>query len=128
MPVRGLILKAKALEIHQQIKQSDCGFNASYGWVQKFKQSYGVRHLKNSGEKLIDPFKEKLRAKMKELSLCDNQLCNTDESVLYWKQLPEKILEKSAPGANMEKQRLTFKCFSNASGAHQLKLLEIGKS
>lgn len=138
MPVSGLMLKAKALEIHDQIKENDRGFNASDGWLQKFKQRFGVRLLKISGEKLsaqpqlVDPFKEKLRAKMEELSLCEDQLYNADESGLYWKQLPDKTyvssLEKSAPGAKMEKQRLTFMGCSNASGAHKLKLLVIGKS
>lgn len=138
MPVSGLMLKAKAKQLHEEINENNRGFNASDGWLQNFKKRYGVRLLKISGEKLsaqphlVDPFKIKLRAKMNELGLCEDQLYNADESGLYWKQLPEKTfvssLEKTAPGAKMEKQRLTFMCCSNASGSHKLKLFVIGKA
>ena len=59
-------------------------------------KNFGVRLLKISGEKLfaqpqlVNLLKEKLRAKMEELSLCEDQLYNADESGLYWKQLPDK--------------------------------------
>lgn len=88
-PVSGLMLKTKALDIHQKIKENNHNFNASDGWLQKFKKRYGVRLLKISGEKLsaqpqlIDPFKEKLRSKIEELGLCEDQIYNADESGLY---------------------------------------------
>ncbi|XP_037817425.1 jerky protein homolog-like, partial [Lucilia sericata] len=91
-----------------------------------------------SGEKLsaqsqfVNPFKIKLKAKIEDLGLSNDQLYNADESGLYWKLLPQKTyvtsLEKSAPGAKMEKQRITFLCCANASGSHKIKLLVIGKS
>ncbi|XP_036347002.1 LOW QUALITY PROTEIN: jerky protein homolog-like [Rhagoletis pomonella] len=69
---------------------------------------------------------------MEELGLSREQLCNADESGLFWKLLPQKTyvssLEKMAPGAKMEKQRVAFLCCSNATGSHQLKLLVVGHS
>ncbi|XP_039948366.1 jerky protein homolog-like [Bactrocera tryoni] len=69
---------------------------------------------------------------MEELGLSREQVYNADESGLFWKLLLQKTyvssLEKTAPGAKMEKQRITFLCCSNAEGSHQLKLLVIGKA
>lgn len=137
-PVSALMLKEKAKVLHAQVKENEPNFNASDGWLQGFKKRYGIRLLQISGEKLsslpqlVDPFKEKLRAKMAELELCNDQLYNADESGLFWKLLPEKTyvfsMEKRASGVKSEKQRITFLCCSNATGSHKLKLLVIGKA
>ncbi|XP_050322584.1 LOW QUALITY PROTEIN: jerky protein homolog-like [Bactrocera neohumeralis] len=137
-PVSGLMLKEKAKELHSLLKENSTGFNASDGWLQRFKKRYGVRLLKVSGEKLssqpqlVDPFKLKLKQKIEEMELCNDQLYNADESGLFWKILPDKTYvsshEKPAPGTKTEKQRITFLCCANASGAHKLKLLVIGKA
>ena len=53
------------------------------------KKRIGVRLLKISREKvsaqlqLVKPFEEKLKAKMEELYLCEDQLYNAGESGLY---------------------------------------------
>lgn len=137
-PVSGLMLKEKAKELHSQLKESEARFNASDGWLQRFKKRYGVRLLKITGEKLssqpqlVDPFKQKLKEKIKEMDLCKDQIYNADESGLFWKLLPGRTYvssqEKTAPGAKTEKQRITFLCCANASGEHKLKLLVIGKA
>ena len=103
-----------------------------------FKNRYGVRFIKITGEKLssqpelVDPFKKKLQAKVIELGLSPEQLYNADESGLYWKLLPEKTyvssLEKNAPGRKTEKQRITFLACTNGTGSHKIKLLVIGKA
>lgn len=137
-PVSALMLKEKAKKLNLKFKESEGGFNASDGWLQGFKKRYGVRLLQISGEKLssqprlVEPFKEKLKAIMTEMELSNDQLYNADESGLFWKLLPEKTyvssLEKRAPGVKTEKQRVTFLCGSNATGSHKLKLLVIGKA
>ncbi|XP_053960009.1 jerky protein homolog-like [Anastrepha ludens] len=134
-PVNALALKQKAKEIHLKIKEKECYFNASDGWLQGFKKRYGVRLLKITGEKLssqpllVEPFKIKLKQKIEEMGLCHDQLYNADESGLFWKILPEKSeKKKTAPGVKTEKQRVTFLCCANASGNHKLRLLVIGKA
>lgn len=138
IPVSGLMLKEKAKDLHNKIKENCLEFNASDGWLQNFKKRHGVRLLQISGEKLssqpqlVDPFKMKLKTKIEELGLVNDQLYNADESGLFWKLLPQKTyvssLEKTAPGAKTEKQRVTFLCCANAAGSHQLKLLVVGKA
>lgn len=101
-PVNALALKQKAKEIHLKIKEKECSFNASDGWLQGFKKRYGVRLLKITGEKLssqsllVEPFKIKLKQKIEEMGLCHDQLYNADESGLFWKILPEKSYVSSA--------------------------------
>lgn len=60
------------------------------------------------------------------------QICNADESGLYWKCLPSKTQaaeqERSAPGHKSSKERLTVLCCSNAADTHKLNLLVIGKA
>lgn len=137
-PINGLMMKAKAKSLHSQIKENPSGFNASDGWLQRFKTRYGVRFIKIAGEKLssqpelVDPFKKKLQQKVDELGLTTDQLYNADETGLFWKLLPEKTyvssLEKNAPGRKTDKQRITFLACTNATGLHKLKPLVIGKA
>jgi hypothetical protein len=65
-----------------------------------------------------------------DLSL--EQIYNADETCLYWKALPSKMLvsqeEKSVPGHKSSKERTTVLACSNASGTHKLQLVCIGKS
>lgn len=138
LPVTGDIIKAKAKNLHEILKENNLGFQASDGWLTRFKKRYGIRFLKISGEKLssqpelIEPFKKKLHNKIQELGLTADQIYNADESGLYWKLLPEKTFvssqEKTAPGRKTEKQRITFMACTNASGEHKLRLLVIGKA
>lgn len=135
-PINGDMLKEKAKTFHRKFYAGV--FQASNGWLQKFKKRYGIKFLKISGEKLssqpelIAPFKEQLREKILELQLNPEQIYNADESGLYWKLLPDKTyvssLEKTAPGRKTEKQRLTFLACTNAPGSHKVKMLVIGKA
>ncbi|GBP05075.1 Jerky protein homolog-like [Eumeta japonica] len=106
------MIKQKAIELHNQMKENNHAFNASDGWLQKFKKRYGIRLLKICGEKLsarhhlVEPYKQKLKRRIEELGLNNDQLYNADESGLCWKNVPNKTyvssLEKTAPGAKME--------------------------
>uniref|UniRef100_A0A0K8V8A3 Jerky-like n=2 Tax=Bactrocera latifrons TaxID=174628 RepID=A0A0K8V8A3_BACLA len=137
-PVNGLIVKEKAKFFHSTIKETQSDFNASDGWLQHFKKRYGVRFIKISVEKLssrpelMDPFKNKLQAKIKELGLSHDQIYNADELGLFWKLLPDRTYvssqEKNTPGRKREKQRVTFLACTNAIGMHKVKLFVIGKA
>lgn len=51
LPVSGPILQEKALQFNMQL-ENDSDFKASEGWLEKWKNRYGVRKLQISGEKL----------------------------------------------------------------------------
>ncbi|XP_053949472.1 jerky protein homolog-like [Anastrepha ludens] len=113
-------------------------FNASDGWLTKFKRRFGMRFLKVCGEILssdttsITPFINSLRAKMNEMNVTNQQLYNADESGLFYRLLPDKTYvaacEKTAPGRKIQKQRITFMLCSNADGSNKIKPLVIGKA
>jgi hypothetical protein len=137
VPISGEILREKAQFFYAQTHNDD-NFKGSSGWLDKFKNRYGIRQLSITGEKLssdaaaVEPFKNLLQNKIEEMQLCPDQIYNADESGIFWKLLPQKTLahqaEASAPGRKMSKERLTFMPCSNASGTHKLRLLILGKS
>lgn len=137
IPVNGMVLKAKALEIHNQMYGSD--FHASDGWLSRFKKRYGIRLLKQTGEKLsarqdlVQPFKNHFHNLVSEQNLTRDAIFNADETGLCWKLLPDKTFvhagESSAPGRKLSKERVTVLLLcANASGSKKLKALLIGKA
>lgn len=137
VPLSNDIIKSKAIQLHQKIREKPC-FNASNGWIAKFKKRHGIRMLKICGEKLsnkcklVEPFLLKFRQKIKQLNLTADQIYNADESGLFYRMLPNRTLvtfnESSAPGLKVSKDRVTFLACTNASGMHKVKLFVIGKA
>lgn len=134
------LIKSKAKEIFYKLnpEKDDKAFVASNGWFDRFKRRHGIRFMAVSGEKVsadlgsIAPFIHRLRAKMEEMDISENQLYNADESGLYYRMLPTRTFvaasEKNAPGRKTAKERLTFMLCANADGSHKMKTLVIGKS
>lgn len=139
-PISMDIIKAKAKAIFTEMypDKDDAAFVASNGWFGRFKRRHGLRFLSIAGEKLsadlspITPFIHRLRAKIDDMGISENQLYNADESGLYFRMLPQKTYvasqEKSAPGRKTAKERLTFMLTANADGSHKVRPLVIGKS
>ena len=138
VPVSGEMICEKARIFHRQITNSNIGFNASRGWLDKFKKRHGIRRLKMVGEKLssnedaIGPFQQEFQKVIREKNLTAEQVYNADESGLYWRLLADYTLasgnEQSAPGRKMMKMRITFMPCANADGTYKLELLVVGKA
>ncbi|KAG8237577.1 hypothetical protein J437_LFUL003301 [Ladona fulva] len=99
VPISGEMTSEKALFFHRQMTESNEGFVASKGWLDRFKHHYGIRHLKITGEKLssngsaVEPFRiELLLRVINEKNLSSEQIYNADESGLFWRMLPDKTL------------------------------------
>lgn len=138
-PVNGPMLKARAkVEFEKLHSDKSSAFNASEGWLTKFKKRHGIRYLKICGEILssdttqITPFIHRLRGVLDEMGITDAQLYNADESGLFFRLLPDRTFvaasEKTAPGRKVAKERVTFMLCANADGSHKLNPLVIGKS
>ncbi|KAG8232655.1 hypothetical protein J437_LFUL012615 [Ladona fulva] len=104
--------------------ESDQGFVASKGWLDRFKHRHGIRHLKITGEKLssnesaIEPFRiEVLLHVINEKNLSSEQIYNANESGLFWQMLPDKTLadlnEKVAPGRKLRYGKLLLMSILN---------------
>lgn len=137
IPISGPIVCEKATWFHETLKIEQT-FNASQGWLFRFKARHGIRQLDIQGESLSGDligatlFNEEFNSLLSTLNLSPDQVYNADESGLFWKMLPSKSLaarsEKSAPGHKSSKERLTIMTCSNATGTHKLKLTVIGKA
>lgn len=137
LPVSGPILQEKALQFNKEMG-TETEFKASEGWLEKWKNRYGIRKLQISGEKLsadkhaVEEFKTFLHKLLDEEGISGDQLYNCDESGLNFKMLPSCTLaskeEESAPGYKKKKERVTILACSNVTGNHKMKLCLIGKS
>lgn len=78
---------------------SEDDFKASYGWLHR---RHGIHQLKLQGEALSadasakEPFKQKLHELIETQQLTLHQLFNCDETCLFWRMLPNKILADSS--------------------------------
>lgn len=130
------VLQEKAIYYHRKYESGQ--FNASKGWLTRFRRRRGLWFLKVCGEKLssnhsaVDPFVESLNVKISEMNLSKSQVYNADESGLFWKSMPSKTIvtstEKNAPGRKKFKHRITFMPCANATGDHEIRMLVIGRS
>lgn len=138
-PISGPILQEKALKFYEELKEEgESGFTASNGWLDRWKQRYGVKQLSICGEKLsADPstvgeFTIKFHELIEKEGLTGEQIYNCDETGLNYRMLPAKSLalksEKSSPGYKKSKERITILACSNATGEHKVKLAIIGKA
>lgn len=139
-PINGPLLKSKAKAIFKALfpEKDENKFEASEGWLWRFKRRQGIRFLKICGEILssdsaaITPFIHQFRAKVTEMGLNNQQIYNADESALYYRLLPDRTYvaacEKTAPGRKIRKERITFMLCSNADGSHKTTPMVIGKA
>ncbi|KAL4104008.1 hypothetical protein QTP88_019321 [Uroleucon formosanum] len=137
IPISGPMVYEKAKWFHEHLKIEET-FNASQGWLFRFKTRQGIRQLDIQGESLSGDltaatlFNDEFHSFLSKLNLSPDQVYNADESGLFWKMLPSKTLaaqsEKSAPGHKSNKERLTIMTCSNATGSHKIKLTVIGKA
>ncbi|XP_069170795.1 jerky protein homolog-like [Procambarus clarkii] len=113
-------------------------FEASEGWVARFKGRHNIVKRKIVGEKLsadessVEPFKHKLREYIVANNIYSYQIYNADETGLYWRSLPEKTLamrsEGCVPGRKVCKDRLSAMMCANADGTDRITCAIVGKS
>lgn len=136
-PISGTICAEKA-KYYFETLGLDGSFDASSGWLTRFKQRHGIRELEIRGEKLsgdnqaAEEFCNEFNTFVLNENLLPSQIYNADETGFFWKCLPSKTLasenEKTATGHKVSKERITLMCCSNATGDHKVKLFIIGKS
>ena len=94
VPVSGLLLQAEAKLIAGKLQQPE--FKASSGWLQSFKNHFGLKQLTVSGEAADVPQEttegwfERLKLLIQDYKLED--IWNEDETGCFYRALPSKTL------------------------------------
>ncbi|GBM94538.1 Jerky -like [Araneus ventricosus] len=133
----GIIIQQKSLNFNSKLGGRK-EFQASSGWLEKFKNCHGIRQLSIVEENLSSDIEvgKSFIAELQDLilkgKLTADQIYNCDETGLYWRTLPTKTLatenEAVAPGRKKMKGRATILGCANASGSHRVKRSLVGKS
>ena len=134
VPVSGPILQVKAEELAKELGYT--GFQCGSGWLQRFKNRHGICQKRICGESAaVDEQTTETWLSTTLLTLLEDfepqDVFNADKTGLFFKMLPEKILEfKGTPchGGKYSKERITVLVGANADGTEKLPLLVIGKS
>lgn len=134
LPLSGPIIKEKALVFAAALGHHD--FQASNGWMDKFKKRHNIIQKVISGECAsvntadCEFWKQTV---LKEIldEYAQKDIFNADETGLFFKCLPNRTLTfKNDPcfGGKHSKQRITVLVAASMLGTEKLKLLVIGKS
>ncbi|XP_023219539.1 jerky protein homolog-like [Centruroides sculpturatus] len=126
IPISGPVLIEKAQWFHKELGLAG-PFQASQGWLTRFKTRHGIRHLEMQSDSLIREFSPVELYQMEFMKLIQShnlsleQIYNADETGLFWKALPSKS-DKTPFGFKSNKERISLLPCFNANGTHKLKL------
>ena len=133
LPVNGPLLREKAERLSEMLGHGN--FQASSGWLSRFKERHGILHKQICGESAsVDPkslttwLKETLPGIIRGYEAKD--IFNADETGLFYRLTPDKTLSfkgEQCHGGKQSKERMTVMLCSNMDGSEKLKPLVIGK-
>ncbi|XP_064077646.1 tigger transposable element-derived protein 1-like [Macrobrachium nipponense] len=139
VPVSLSVFQEKARELHEAVvKKHGEGsvsgeFSESRGWFNRFKAHANLHNVTLQGDaasavsESADSFPSGLAEIIKDGGYTADQVFNVDETGLFWKRMPNRTYlskeEKSAPGHEAGKERLTLLLGANTSGDLKLKPL-----
>lgn len=134
LPISGPLMKQKAKEFADALGHED--FEASTGWLDKFKKRHGIVAKTLCGESADANVRDREEWIVNVLPRLiqkydQNDIFNADETGLFFKCLPNKTLTfktEKCFGGKQSKERITVLVASNMTGLEKLKLLVIGKA
>uniref|UniRef100_A0A8C4MQP4 HTH CENPB-type domain-containing protein n=1 Tax=Equus asinus TaxID=9793 RepID=A0A8C4MQP4_EQUAS len=136
LPVSTLLIQDKARRLFAQLQHEQGDgtqvetFGASNGWFARFKMRHNV--LLTDEPAVADAqaaaqYPPVLRTILEEGQYSPSQVFNVDETGLFWKRLPERMLlaleGAAGPGPKASKDHLTLLLGGNAAGDFKLKPL-----
>lgn len=133
IPVNGPIMKEKALQIAKTLNMN---FEPSSGWLDRFKNRYGIVYKQVSGEAAsvntndVECWKTSVLPQIMK-RYASRDIFNVDEFGLFFKLMPNKtfaVKGEKCTGGKLSKDRVTVLIGGNADGTEKIKPLVIGKS
>ncbi|XP_054709194.1 tigger transposable element-derived protein 6-like [Uloborus diversus] len=134
LPISGPLIKEKVLEYAKHFGCDD--FQASSGWLNKFKKRHAIKEKVVPGESrsvddaVCDDWRNNELKKILKDYQSDN-IFKVDEMGLFYKCLPNEALtlkDNDCHGGKSSKDRITVLVGANMSGKEKHRLLVIGKS
>ncbi|CAH0713248.1 unnamed protein product, partial [Brenthis ino] len=133
LPISGPIICEKARKIAESLHITD--FNASNGWIDRFKNRNGIvyRQISGESETVAQQDVDTWMATLPELlqNYEPRDIFNADEFGLFFKLMPNKsyvFKGETCHGGKANKERLTVLACANSDGSEKLRLLVIGKA
>jgi hypothetical protein len=134
VPLSGPLIRGKALEFAKMLEVEN--FQASVGWLNRFRERYGVVTKCISGEASDVPINSvnewpngEVAALINKYS--PNDVFNADEAEVFFQLEPKRTLAQKGDkcaGDKTSKQRITALFCCNKSGTEKRKILIVGKS
>ena len=131
--IDGLMLQKKANNFARAFGKDT---EVTSSWIDQWKKRWGIGRTLKAGE--CGGFNEVTVEDWRNTALKNilekyepNDICNADETGLFWQMLPENSLgfiSKKAHGSKQPKNRKTLFVGANMNGTDKLPLLVIGKS
>uniref|UniRef100_A0A182SYG3 HTH CENPB-type domain-containing protein n=1 Tax=Anopheles maculatus TaxID=74869 RepID=A0A182SYG3_9DIPT len=129
IPVTSAMCIEQAKYLHESlgVKRS---FNASSGWLSRFKQRYGISGVythssaKTGSSSHADTFCYQFQQLMQKEDWLPDQIYNADETGLQWNSIPSKAAGTSEGSS----ERITVICCTNATGRHKLDLTIVNRA
>lgn len=128
----GPLIRKKALLYNEKLGGPST-FQASNGWIQRFKTRHRIHEISRKGEKVSGDvgascsFAAEFSKIIAEGGYRLDNIYNADETGLAWKSLPRRISDAQDENER-DVERVTVLACANASGTHRIPLLVIGKS
>ena len=134
----GEMIQEEALKVKERLSeegQNFQDFTASNGWLESFKDSYGIRETRIVGEgddvsvMTVKSWLERLPELTKGFAPQD--IINMDEFAVFFRALPDKGLRekgKSSRGGKNSKLRITCAIFVSLAGDKVCEPIVIGRS
>ena len=133
LPISGPLLMTKVRLFAEKLGKKD--FEASLGWLTRFKERHGIVFKNVCGESasvsrnVMDQWLSEVFPNLVEGYTPDN-IFNADETGLFWRLLPDKTMAfkgDKCHGGKKSKERITLMVGANMDGSEKLPLLAIGK-
>lgn len=131
VPLNMIAIQSKAKSLYNDlVKEEGSGahkkpFQASKGWFDRFRKRFNLNNVQTADVEVAINYPSELKKIIDEEGFLPGQVFNADETVLFWKRLPERtfisIEEQSAAGFKASRDHLALLLGGNAAGDFKLK-------